>query len=647
MSILVLCIFTDPAAHAQDHLLKERLLKSDPEEVLDMDLGTTDLLRTATRDLSSRDIREAPANLQIISARQIKASGARDLFEVLQMVPGISWGSTGNDGLAMAIHGQWAHDGNWLMLLNGEAMNDNDRGGYAIGQRIPIDNIDRIEIILGTGPPSHEEQGVLGTINVITRSSDQGSHALASFRSGYSNGSTATTMNVSGAYRLNGEQEISFLASNHRGNRSNALSLLPNGNEISFADSSGIRSSAFQLQYRWRSIKAFMYFQDEEYQVSSSPWSAHSRDVVFGLKQRTPLGKGFELSWRLKVADQTPGNRVHAPIAEIMAANTDNQRNSAMAMITYKPFTWSAIKIGAHAFDQRTRFAIRDTAARFPINDGPELRSQNIAAFAEVNVNGKFGSITGGIRSEYNTLAGSGLAPKVSYTKILGQFHGKLMHGNSFRFPSVMDLAYSNDSVPIAPANATTNEAEIGARLNGTMLITMNVYQTTFNRPNVGQVPAQVAQGVDLRVNWENIKFTAFAGFGMYITEDGASGETFFPIVHEQRWAGTPSQRAVFMIAWKATPEFTVRARGNWRSSIWSHWISDDGSIDPIDHPEEIVLHAGIAFRPKEKRFSIDLGIANLLDTRIGMIDAFDPYSAPFVLNGREYTCSLTYRLGK
>src|SRR5690606_17829996 len=94
LSLLVLCIFTDPAAHAQDHLLKERLLKSDPEEVLDMDLGTTDLLRTATRDLSSRDIREAPANLQIISARQIKASGARDLFEVLQMVPGISWGST-------------------------------------------------------------------------------------------------------------------------------------------------------------------------------------------------------------------------------------------------------------------------------------------------------------------------------------------------------------------------------------------------------------------------------------------------------------------------------------------------------------------------------------------------------------------------
>ncbi len=645
--ILLCLLLFIPAAQAQDHLLKERLLKSDPREVIELEPdGQHALLRTATRGLTSGDIRETPANVQIISARQIKASGARDLYEVLQLVPGIAWGNTTDDVMAIAMHGQWAHDGNWLMLLNGEVMNDNDRGGYAIGQRIPIDNIDRIEIILGPGSISHEAQGVLGTINVITRSADRGSHMLASLRTGHANGPTATTMNMSGAYRLGSDQDISFLVSSHRGNRSNMQGLLADGSMISFADSTAIRSAVFQFQYRWRSIKAFMYFEDEDHQVSDLPYSLRSRGVVIGVKQRTSLGKGFELAWRVKLAEQAPGNRMNTTLPGLMASNTIGQRHSLSAVLTYRPFTWSAIRVGTHAYDQATRFSLRDTGAVFPINGERVLPIRNIAAFAEVNINGKFGSITTGGRFEYNTLAGSALAPKISYTKLLGRFHGKLIHGSGFRFPSAMELAFAPDTATITPLHVTTDEAEIGARVDGNVLFTLNAFRTGLARSGAAGA-ARTSQGVDVRLNWENGDLTAFAGFGMYVIDDGRTDDLLIPQVHQQRSPVAPAQRAVLMIAWNATPSFTLRARGNWRGPIWTFSMEEDGTIALLDHPEETVLHAGLMYRPKESKVSIDLGVANLLGTPIHLFDPSGFDARPFMLNGREYTCSINYRFGK
>src|SRR5687768_8367020 len=84
-SLVVQCSFL----YGQTNTVEERLLISDPQDLLELD--GQDHLRTSTTDLQSRDVREAPANIQVITARQIEASGARDLFEVLQLVPGLGF----------------------------------------------------------------------------------------------------------------------------------------------------------------------------------------------------------------------------------------------------------------------------------------------------------------------------------------------------------------------------------------------------------------------------------------------------------------------------------------------------------------------------------------------------------------------------
>ncbi|MBK9418856.1 MAG: hypothetical protein IPN62_16635 [Flavobacteriales bacterium] len=75
-------------ASAQERNPEERLLLSEAKTLLQaaQQQGRAQTI-TSIADMEGREVREAPAHVQVISARQIEASGARDLFDVLQLVP--------------------------------------------------------------------------------------------------------------------------------------------------------------------------------------------------------------------------------------------------------------------------------------------------------------------------------------------------------------------------------------------------------------------------------------------------------------------------------------------------------------------------------------------------------------------------------
>src|SRR5688572_16163693 len=165
--------------HAQSSAsAEERLLRSDPQELVEGE-GDQRTVRTSLADHEEKDIRVAPASVQVITPRQLRARGARDLQEVLQTLPGLSFGRDADDVIGVGIHGNWAEEGKCLFLLNGVQLNENDYGTYAIGNRVPLANVDRIEVIMGPGTVVYGGYAALGVINIITRNSQetQGSQA--------------------------------------------------------------------------------------------------------------------------------------------------------------------------------------------------------------------------------------------------------------------------------------------------------------------------------------------------------------------------------------------------------------------------------------------------------------------------------------
>lgn len=68
--------------------------------------------------------RETPGIITIVSRDEIVRSGARDLIDVLNLVPGFSFGYDVDGVIGLTSRGNWGHEGKILFLYNGHVINE-------------------------------------------------------------------------------------------------------------------------------------------------------------------------------------------------------------------------------------------------------------------------------------------------------------------------------------------------------------------------------------------------------------------------------------------------------------------------------------------------------------------------------------------
>ena len=151
------------AAEAQQKITAEQKTKAAIDEY-----ALDEVVVTATR--SEKKDTDVPAATIVITAKQIKASGAKNAAEALSKVNGLVYKSFGPMAASMGsmineinIRG----NGNGtLVLLNGNPVSW--RGKYNI-DAIPAESIDRIEIVKGGGSVLYGSDAMGGTVNIITK----------------------------------------------------------------------------------------------------------------------------------------------------------------------------------------------------------------------------------------------------------------------------------------------------------------------------------------------------------------------------------------------------------------------------------------------------------------------------------------------
>lgn len=114
---------------------------------------------------------EAPASVTVIDRNLIEASGARELYEVLKLVPGMSAVKVDGNVPTVAYHGTQARDTRrMLVLLDG-------RSQYQPGlsrvswNNMPVDiqDVERIEVTRGPAAAAYGANAFTAVINIITR----------------------------------------------------------------------------------------------------------------------------------------------------------------------------------------------------------------------------------------------------------------------------------------------------------------------------------------------------------------------------------------------------------------------------------------------------------------------------------------------
>lgn len=112
--------------------------------------------------------REIVGDVTVISAKELEQEHGKTLTEVLASQPGIQMSSNGGAGKAMSLFLRGANAGQTVVLIDGMRYGSATSGGAAL-QHIPLEQIERIEILRGAAASLYGSDAIGGVIQIFTR----------------------------------------------------------------------------------------------------------------------------------------------------------------------------------------------------------------------------------------------------------------------------------------------------------------------------------------------------------------------------------------------------------------------------------------------------------------------------------------------
>jgi len=113
--------------------------------------------------------KENSRTISIITTEQIQKSTATNVADLLQNIAGIDVRRRGIDGMQSDIYIRGGHFNQTLILVDGIKTEDPQTGHHTMNITIPLENIERIEIIKGPAARVFGQNAFLGAINIVTK----------------------------------------------------------------------------------------------------------------------------------------------------------------------------------------------------------------------------------------------------------------------------------------------------------------------------------------------------------------------------------------------------------------------------------------------------------------------------------------------
>jgi len=435
-------------------------------------------------------IRQTPAIVSLITTEQIQHSGARDLVDLLRTVQGIDFAQNYDNVAGIGIRGNWGEEGKVLLLVDGQIMNETSFGSIMYGQRYPLANIERIEIIRGAGSAVYGGMAGLSVIHIIskTNKTQAGTHIFTQM--GISEGGLSrTSAQFTALQKLRNQVGFDLSAAYNRGNRSNRQTQDFLGKAISFRDSSEIESVNLNAAFTYKDFEMrFIYndyafrslgFADENGEAVNNT----SKDLMLSLNHHVQLQK-FKISPYFRLKYHRPWwyeNYQHLAGRAIYDGYRMSNFRYNVGAVAKLELDNTNLSFGADFYRETARYE----AHNFIFYNGQKtIGFNNFAFFGEINHISKFVNITVGGRIEKNNAYDWAFAPRLALTKVLGNFHGKILASYAFKAPTIQNLQYARNN-QINPEFIRSLEAEIGWRASEKFQIAANVFHVRIEEPIV------------------------------------------------------------------------------------------------------------------------------------------------------------------
>lgn len=143
-----------------------------PEDFYNLSLAELGQVEISIATGNRTPLDRAPAAATVITASEIEIMGARSLNDVLETVPGLHVALSSLSRLDSVYSIRGIHTGlnpHVLLMMNGVPVQYSAQGGRPTLFRLPVKNIDRVEVIRGPGSAIYGADAFSGIINVITK----------------------------------------------------------------------------------------------------------------------------------------------------------------------------------------------------------------------------------------------------------------------------------------------------------------------------------------------------------------------------------------------------------------------------------------------------------------------------------------------
>lgn len=655
------CVVVMPPMQAMAQADSTHLHLITARELLLLDSGNYNVpMSTTIADLHASEPREAPGAVTIITARQIAAAGARNLQEALALVPGFGLARDVDDVVATSIRGNWAAEGKCLYMLNGTTLNEISYGTFGLGQRIPLANVSRIEVITGPGSVIYGGFAALGVVNIVTKDNQEFVGTEAVVQAGTSNERLSRAgAQVFGSHQLGTHAEISYAmgAASHLG--STGTSILPDGRLLSFGDSTGAETHHFLAAIRARRTRAQIYFDDRASAMSEGAYTLQQRDLLLDLEHTLDLSDRATLTLRTAYRNQLPWNYANDTVANYVG--TLDQRWSHTALLRHKPLKWLGLLAGLSGHTDVSR-QLAD-GATFRTSGTQHLRAADLALFGEAHATGPWGRATLGLRAEKSSFSDIVMAPRVSWTKAGRRLHGKLLYSTAYRLPTFQNVEVGPTDGRLRNEWVMTSEAEAGWRSDlGTECI-VNLFHVDIRQPFVYAVAPDGSEyyfnrsraatgGVELKIRHTTRRLLLALTYANYQVDRALSDlpEVELPSPQERAYQGAPRNKVGALGAWSASDQVSVESRLAWQSTAWSYQYSEAAmdSLVVVEQRSGLVLDLGLRYRPRAvPGLSARIGWRDALDQSPAILSPHNNGLTPIPASGREVSLELHYSLSQ
>ena len=633
------------------------------------ELMNVEITVASTQALSTR---ESPGIVSLITADDIAALGARDLIDVLRLVPGFEFGVDVQGVVGVGLRGNWGHEGKILILLDGQEMNERSYATTQLGNHFPLEHIDRIEIIRGPGSATYGGYAELGVINIITKKGNKlnGVDVTANYgKLGDTFGRREASIMVG---KGNDEYAIDAKLYVGDGNRSDREYVDFYGGGYSMNGNSALGTTMVNVGGEYKGLTARVIYENHKVQQrdlfdESIPEAVdmHFENFYTELKYDFKINDKLTITPRFQYKDQQPwrsnsdaainidtlddyyfggifsSRHVRQTLGELNLNSNLSEKVNLLGGVQYYKDDGESVEDYEYALTGTTR-----------------IDFTNFSAYAQGLFKLDFAIITVGARYNDHEQFGSSFVPRIGITKVVDKFHAKMLLSQAFRAPSIenIDLNFG-----IKPETTTVFELETGYQLSSEMYLTANYYNINVQDPIVYFYDADSGEegylnydqtgtsGFEVEYKYKPKWGTISLNYSNYSAGGNNKVESYSIAGNNNRLLGLPQGKFNLYSSIKLTNKLSVSPSFTYLGERTGFYFYDEDLDITYSQDYDPALFANIYFLYKDlgvKGLDVGLGAYNISDNDYAFIQPYNSGHSPLPASGREIVFKLKYNFG-